>query len=88
MVRNGTNVVALDVPPSSGLTIECPACKAVQHFEVRDSEQQRMSRSELEQLAGLLDGTSAFYATPPGPESDIGRCEHCGSRPVTITIVG
>ena len=48
-------------------------------------------RARAAQLAGLLDGTSLFYATPPrthpSPGSIIGRCGRCGGW-LTCTLVG
>lgn len=87
MVCHGTRVVLVEVRPHSGLTVRCPSCGLVQHFEVRDNDENRMSREELEMLRGLLDGTSEAYAEKPGPESPIGACDSCKARPIEIEIV-
>jgi hypothetical protein len=38
-----------------------------------------------ENLARLLDGTSAFYIHKPGPDSPIGKCATCGGK-LTVTV--
>lgn len=38
-----------------------------------------------ENLARLLDGTSAFYIHKPGPDSPIGKCATCGGK-LTATV--
>lgn len=42
-------------------------------------------KTYAENLATLLDGTSAFYIHKPGPDSPIGKCATCGA-PLTATV--
>jgi len=37
-------------------------------------------RELVETQAGLLDGTSPFYVSPPEPNSVIGKCGLCGAQ--------
>lgn len=37
-----------------------------------------VTKGTAEMWAGLCDGTSHFYAYPPGPDSVIGKCGICG----------
>lgn len=43
---------------------------------------QGVERTWVEGFAGLVDGTSPLYQTPPGPGSTIGKCSHpgCGKQ--------
>jgi hypothetical protein len=45
------------------------------------------SRAEAELLAGLLDGSSPWYATRPNAASQIGKCVLCGA-PFRCTLFG
>lgn len=55
-----------------GIRATCSGCQLVQTLYCPD-------HGELEAgvLAGLMDGS--FFATPPGPESSVGKCGACGA---------
>jgi hypothetical protein len=58
-----------------GILARCQACGATQRLYLPDHD-----RPSAEMLAGLMDGTSPLFVHPPGPDSQIGRCETCGGR--------
>jgi hypothetical protein len=44
-----------------------------------------MSIEQLQQWAGLMDGTSPMYVYPPDKKSVIGKCGVCG-KPFKATV--
>ncbi len=60
---------AMSQPDYWTLTCDCEAGH-VQTLRIS----KEMSREWVEQLAGLLDGTSPLYVFPPGSDSPIGKC--------------
>jgi hypothetical protein len=91
VVQSGTSVQPVSGLPQSGIVVRCASCGDRQAYEVRDGAGNRMPFTDLETLAGLVDGSGSAQLTallgeqysPPAPAA----CEKCGATTIDADIV-